>query len=345
MNEKIRQSNFELLRIISIIMIIGLHYLNTEMGGALKYVTKNSLNYTLTHSLESMCIVGVNCFILISAYFMIKKDSINTNKILKLLISLVFYSVIFYVISIIIGKQQFSIKETLCSIVPFFAGRRWFVSTYIILFLLSPYINKVLNNISKKSFEILLLIQFVLFSFWPTFLTNPPIKDSGYGIVNFIFLYCIGSYIRLYYDKKIKNYKYLLIYFAMAAFSTVISFISLGRAWEYDSCFNIVGAVALFLLFRNMPNITSNFINSISKHTFGVFIIHSDFMLKEFFYRDIMKCQNFYDSKLFILHFFVCVILSFIICTIIDVFKEKIFEKTIYKAIKKIKILNLEIKV
>lgn len=58
-----RSSNFELLRIISIIMIITLHYLEYY---ALPHANIGTLNYYIIHFIESVCIMGVNCFVLIT---------------------------------------------------------------------------------------------------------------------------------------------------------------------------------------------------------------------------------------------------------------------------------------
>ena len=61
-----RKSNIELLRIILIIMIITLHYLNGGIGGALSNTNPNTFNYYLITFIESLCIVAVNVFIIIT---------------------------------------------------------------------------------------------------------------------------------------------------------------------------------------------------------------------------------------------------------------------------------------
>ena len=65
--DTMRNSNIELLRIVSMFMIIGLHYFNGEMGGGLLFVSQNSVNYWLTHIFESIFITGVNIFVCITA--------------------------------------------------------------------------------------------------------------------------------------------------------------------------------------------------------------------------------------------------------------------------------------
>lgn len=87
-----RQSNFELLRIISMFMIVGLHYFNGSMGGALAEIDNSSPNYYVAFLFESLFIVSVGCFILITGYFSINKKSINLNKVVELLVQMDFRS-------------------------------------------------------------------------------------------------------------------------------------------------------------------------------------------------------------------------------------------------------------
>lgn len=341
-NTKTRQSNFELLRIIAMMMIIGLHYFNGTMGGALNHSI--GYNYYLTHLFESLFIVGVNCFVLITGYFMIGKSEININKIIKLMISLIFYSLIFYGISIVIGQNHFSFKEIVFAIIPFVAGRRWFVEAYIILFLLIPFLNVALTSISIKKYRILLAIMLVFFSLWCSFLPYPPETDNGYGIINFVFLYCIGGYIKLYW-KNIKAAKiYAFGYMLCALFTFISSLIPhlQNRAWGYSYIFNIIGAVFLFLAFSKLK-IKSKVINLISPYMFGVFIIHSDSSLTNFIYQDLGRCFEFWNSPYLIIHIFIFISITLIVCVAIDMIKEKVFKNTLFRFIDKFKIFNLKI--
>lgn len=344
MSKTIRESNFELLRAISCFMIIVLHYLNGSMGGALSNVSAGSFNYYLSYFVESLCIVSVNCFVLISGYFLITKKSTNISKIIKLILTLLFYSVILFAISILIGAKSFSLKELLLAIAPFLSGRRWFVETYIILFLFAPYLNKFLKYITKKEYQTFLIIYLLFFYIWPTFLPSPPVTDGGYGITNFILMYAIGGYIKLHGIDRIKLSKItcIFLYFIISICTFILS-TKFGRAWNYNTIFNVFGSVFLFLFFMKF-NFKSRFINTISSLSFGIFILHSDPMMRDTFY-SIMNCKAFYNSPLFIVHLIVCCLLSYIIFAFIDYIREISFKKTIYKIIDKIKLLNYNIEV
>lgn len=70
-NNQKRQSNIELLRIILISLIITLHYLNDSMGGELDHVLPGTSNYFISHTIESLSIIAVNVFVIITGYFFV----------------------------------------------------------------------------------------------------------------------------------------------------------------------------------------------------------------------------------------------------------------------------------
>ena len=66
-----RQANFELLRIVAMLMIIVLHYLNKgELLTA--YTTDRTVINYAAHLIEAFCIVAVNCYVLLSGYFLVE---------------------------------------------------------------------------------------------------------------------------------------------------------------------------------------------------------------------------------------------------------------------------------
>ncbi|EOU1923475.1 hypothetical protein DMN38_09310, partial [Clostridium perfringens] len=86
-----RESNFELLRIISMFMIVVLHVLNH--GGIYKSTNIYSNDFIIVNLIESLSIVGVNCFVLISGYFGIN-SRFSFRKCMKIYIQVIFYSII-----------------------------------------------------------------------------------------------------------------------------------------------------------------------------------------------------------------------------------------------------------
>lgn len=333
-----RQSNFELLRIIAILMILTLHYLNPNIGGALNIanIPNTNFNYYIARGLESFCIVAVNLYILITGFFMYKKDNIKISKVINLILITAFYNIFAYIISLILGIVKFNIQSLINFKNTFIQGGCWFTIIYCILYLLIPYINLIINHINKKQFKTLIVILLIFFSIWPTFLSTTTINDDGYGIVQFVMLYLIGAYIAKYIINSPKNVTlhsiiYLLIYLLMTmiTFGNSIKTIYLNT-FAYNSIFNIIGSVSLFLAFSKLK-LNLNFINSIAKHTFGIYIFHINEFIATYIWENICHITDFYLSKIFIIHLCISILSIFIICLIIDILREKLFKYIIDK--------------
>ena len=104
---------------------------------------------------------GVNLFVLISGYFLIN-SKFKFKKLLKLTTEVFFYSVTLYIVCIFLKITTFSIEEFKKVIFPISYNMYWFATTYIGLYLLSPFINKLLNNISRTEHKNLIYLLIIL---------------------------------------------------------------------------------------------------------------------------------------------------------------------------------------
>ena len=331
-----RKSNFELLRILLILMIITLHYLNGTMGGAFSNTNPNSFNYYLINFIESLCIVAVNVFIIITGYFSYKKNSIKVSKVIHLLSLCIFYGIVIY-LSLIIFKKVIINKESIEILIKTIFNR-WFVLAYIVLYLLIPFLNKLIKNLSKKSLKTLIIINNFFFYFIGTFYINTLIHDNGYGITNFISLYLIGAYIGKYCDKKvIMKYKTIGIYLICALLTTILSVFTSKNAFAYSSIFNLIGAISLFLTFKNLKVSDNKYINKLSTYTFSTYIIHENTFLSIILFRELFKSNKFWNSNLLIVNLLYTVLGIYLICIIIEFIRRLLFKKIIDNNIDKIK--------
>lgn len=322
-----RKSNFELLRIVLIFMVITLHYLNARMGGALspENIPSSNFNYFISRLIESFSIVAVNCFILITGYFMYKKKEVDKSKILDLVVIYLFYLFLIGGLTIIFEPNLFSIEKLESSLL--FNGGAWFIIIYSILYFLIPYINIVIEHIDKRKHFILLIILLFFFSFYPTFISNVTVNDSGYGIINFITLYLIGAFVSKYKLNKNSALLYFIIY-VFTSFITFFNFLDNDyyNTLAYNSIFNIIGSIALFLFFSKL-NIKSKLINKMSKYVFSIYIIHINPFIKSYIWTDIMNSGDYYTSNFFIVNLVISVTLVFIGSLFIDIFRDKLFIK------------------
>lgn len=193
----IRESNFELMRIVSMFFIVIYHviihgYFIEKSSSAAMYI------FIFIHSLV---IIGVNSFILITGYFQYNKR-IKLKKVIALNNATWFYRALclclILLLNINIG-HNITLIEKIKNFMPIDYGTYWFINCYIILYLISPLLNRIIATCSKRQhLKIIVLLGFI-FSIIPT-LTHQEAISSVYGrsTVNFILLYFIGSYIAKY---------------------------------------------------------------------------------------------------------------------------------------------------
>lgn len=214
--------------------------------------------------------------------------SMNVYKIIELLFQVSMFNVIQFICSIW-GNGKFSVYRLIASFLPV----NYFVVLYIVLYIISPYINIVFGVlVEKKQMKNLLILVFAIFSVWPTMvdilenITGPMNglstisaygSDNGYTIVNFVLMYILGAGIRMTNIKIKKLYSGI----AIVTCTTAIVFMSVnfgdGIAWSYCNPLVIINAVLIFLFFKELQ-VKNIFINEIAKSAFVCFLIHPVFI-------------------------------------------------------------------
>lgn len=321
------------------LMIIVLHFI-----GPYTNLDKSFKNYYLIQFIESISIIGVNIFVIISSYFLMDAKKVKLRKIVNLLSCVIFYGILFFLIAVTLKIKPFDKMELLYSFVPFLAGRRWFILSYIVLYLISPYLSFMLNKISKKSYRNLIIILIIFCSIWPTFMPGGLRLDNGYGLISFVQLFIITGYIKRFYNQtNIKKTTYLTICIISQLIIFLLSLLRITDSyWDYNNLFNIISSIALFQFF-NKFEVNNKIINKMSTYSFSVFLIHSDFMISTYEYESIMHRSVVITSNHLILYIIFYALLTYIICSLIDIIRKTMFKYTIDKIFDRIRIFNKEI--
>jgi len=260
--KKPRNSSIEFLRLLLMFLVIILHYNNSDMGEA--YKTAEGYNLIVLKIFEVLASYAVNCFVLISGYFMVNSKKVTFKKPLLLLLLVIGYQVVNYVVMCILGYYPFVPTELAKSFFP----SNWFVILYLVLYLLAPYINRMLETLDQKEYQKFLLLIICLFSVIPTITEGirsiyPLITDflsvgtvsisgsiGGYTIVNFFVMYVIGAYLRKF-DIKSTMLKSLICFVVVTLMNVCISKYS-NIYTSYSNTIVIAQAVAFFNMFNSM---------------------------------------------------------------------------------------------
>lgn len=260
---KVRERNIELLRIFAMIMIISLHFLGH--GGVLVNVSPYSIQYYVCWILEGLCFISVNCYVLISGYFLID-SKFKIKKLLILLGQVFFFSISLYLITSLLSGTPFSKVTLLKAVFPTNSNVYWFVTMYVGMYILSPFINTLLKNLTQKQHFLLICVSVTLFSILPTlfFYSTGLNFGGGNGVVWFIVLYIVAAYIKKY-KRVIKNVHKVVLLYGICAVMVPISFFGLDFIanklnsefllqhvqvmYSYNSIFVFFASVFAFLLF------------------------------------------------------------------------------------------------
>lgn len=190
---KTRSSNLELFRIITMLVIVAHHYVVNS--GIMPVIWEN---YPSTKSLFLLLFgwggkTGINCFVLITGYFMCTSD-ITFRKFLKLFLPYCFYNAAFLAIFVLSGYVDPTPKFIIKSLVPILKIKDGFISCYLVFFCFIPFLNILIKDLTKRQHQALLGLCLLVFSVFPC------IRISvTYSYVSwFMVIYLIGSYIRLY---------------------------------------------------------------------------------------------------------------------------------------------------
>lgn len=295
---------------------------------------------------ESFAIPLVNCFVLITGYFMIDKNKFSLRKPIDCLVITILYGGISYLLTLCIGINSFSIMDGLEAIFPFIVGKRWFVETYIILILFAPFINKVLRLLTVTQYRILLVMQISIFCIWYSIGLSSPVLDDGYGIINFFTLYMIGGFIQRNKEEKVLNWKrgkYLGIYVMCAVVTFVLSYFI--NPYGYAFITNIIGASAIFMFFLKRDLSTNLLINTVSKATFDVYFVHSDFNTSYLLFYELLGAKYVVDTPGMILHLIAVIPAVYIVGCVSFKIRKQVFKISIDSWLDKVACINCEIEI
>ena len=272
-----RQSNIELLRIVSMffivlehVMIMGTGFFSAPMGNQL-YVANTIIGFTY---------IGVNCFILITGYF---GADFSWKRLINLYLICSFYELIGFVVAYCLGDVECTATAIGYIIFPLSRSNTWFIRCYVILLFLLPIINLGLEQLDKRKFSYVLLLLTILNLYFGWFHKHENYNGIGYDSSQMIYLYVIGRYLKRYVDwQNIKQRKYilLLVWILLSSLWGIIQ--NLGvyyniphwNGWAYNNPIVLLASIMFFAYFICLDIPYSKIINSLGIAMLGVFLFH-----------------------------------------------------------------------
>lgn len=338
-------SNLELYRIIVMLLIVAHHSVVCSEVEGLLPASGFSLRAVSTYLLGMWGKTGINCFVLITGYFMCTK-AITVQKYLKLLLEVLFYYVGIYLLFVLLGHHPFYIRDMWMNCIPVQDMTGGFTSAYLMFFLFIPFLNACIQHIGQKQHARLCGLSVLTFTLLPFV---PGVSIAMNYVLWFSVIYIIGAYIRLYPETIWKSdsakvwggMTVVSVLLSMASVAAIVWYNAKGhhvRPYMFVSDSNaplaLLTACCSFMWFRGVKLPTSKVINRIAASAFGVLLIHSaNGIVREWLWEDTLQMSAHYAQAHFVLYAIGCVLAIYAVCTIIDMLRIRFLEKPLFNVL------------
>ena len=349
-----RQSNFELLRIVSMLMIILHHFavhgqFDLSVGG-IPIFNALWLLYTAVGGKTGVCL-----FVMLSGYFSIRTTRPVWGKAARLWVQVLTYSAVLSTATAL-KSGSFGVQTLVYYILPVCVNDAgwWFVRPFFLLLLFSPFLNRLLTQLDKRAFRVMLLLFLTLFSILPfalRFGLHYTIRVDNF--VWFVFLYALGAYLQMRQHKEKPKRAVCFLSAAVLTAGVVLAVLLLCRLRGYNDPLSYFSnslnlpndplypllAVLLFLGFEQIPLRQSKTVNFAASTIFGVYLLHDHPVVRTFLWQDLFRNAAF-QSKPYLAAYALLVSAAVLIgCGTVDGLRqltlERLFRKPLTRLIER----------
>lgn len=340
-----RNANMDILRLISMMMVTMLHALTKSdllpfMGNEV------SANGWAAWVLEVFSVPAVNIFMLVSGYFLIS-SRFKIGRMVEIVLQTLFFSVGVFALFLLLGKVSLASMDSydfLQYFLPIHMETYWFISAYVIIYLLLPLITSGVHAMTEKQLQgvilWLLVFECVIKSFLPVRLS---MDTRGYSFLWYLTLFLMGARIRLYGFKIMKTAKrgwflYIVSTFLILAEIFIVSQIQLrtGRlkemttvSLEYNHIlvfFSAIGIFAAFLHAKPLGAKSGRLVCMLSPYCLGVYLLQESPMIRYlwqdwFGLREVME----QSTPVFLLRVLGAVVVMFVLGICVDMLRSVLF--------------------
>lgn len=275
-----RNSNVELLRMLCMFFIMFHHFMIhaafPEYSTDLVHQSEGSL--FLAQFLNGFFCVAVNCFVLISGYYGIK---FKLRSLFNLYLMCAFYGLAGYLFHLYIEGYHFGRSVIYHTLFVFSHGKWWYISCYVALFFMAPFLNKAIQSLSKKSYVATLALFTVVNVYFGFLWGQSNFNQSGYCVAQFVYLYLIGGYVRRYWRIEtigIRKNRWLITFLVFAVLTGVMAFVYYKcfgnplKAYYYNNPLVICASVCLLCYALSVKS-DCRVVNCMSKNVLAAYLI------------------------------------------------------------------------
>lgn len=306
--KKVRNSSIELFKIIGIFLIVISHVVQTL--GNMDFYSVNTATTSISNIvlilLRHSGVLGNTIFFVCSSWFLLDSKKSNKQKLFQMIFDVWLISVGILIPIYLFRDNNLSIVNIIKQFIPITVANNWYVTCYVLFYLIYPFINRMIDNSSQRellritavSSGIYLVLNFVgkLLPFFGTgffFTSNLMIWITIYFGIAYM-----KKYLPDFQKSKAKNL-ILFILGTIGMYGSILILNYLGLRYQYfqnrvidfnanSNIFAILMVVALLNLFLSI-NFKSKIINHISKVSLLIYVIHENVLLREYCRADMWR--------------------------------------------------------
>ena len=325
-----RQSNWELMRMIAMLLIIAWHF--GRQSGYFESAT--GFNYWAFCLFGQCGIIAVNMFLILGVWFMVEAR-FKARRLLGLYFQLWIYVAPITVLLLVLGYDVSS-KELLRSFMPFWGRSLWFVSSYLALILLAPFLHKIFTW-PKKRIKKLLILSFLLTSVWNVVHPFHALTNNWMDTITwFAFIYVLIGYYKFYCSATVdwNKWKVLLLgislYMGMAiinAYAAKQGYAGMAgtlggfcKHWleDYKAVPNLLISLMFCYFFQRLDIGVNKFINFWAAGAFAVYVVHQTPAFINVLWIDICKTPEWAQSSQAVLYSLLIIIGVYLSIALLD---------------------------
>ena len=336
MNKAERKSNFDMMRVLCILLIIMFHY--TIHNGYL-YGTVTPQKY-IYEAFGIWGMMGVIGFVMVSSHFLYSTGSFSIQKAMRVVFETAFYSTSITLILFLTGRLELVGDYFLRCIFSVFCRQYWFLTDYVIFYIMTPFLKVFCDKLSIHHHKWLLVVLFLVT--FPSREITHVTTFSRLGV--FVYTYLLIAYFVRKPDNIFqRHYKLFSVIVFGGIIATTWVFIYLNKItfdmtyleWVNDittitSTTMFLAAICVYFIFKNMNIKYSKILFIIGGSTLGIYLIHENDHFHYILFDNILRRGQVYSMTWGPAIYIISCIGVLLGCALIHYAIEFIFKKTVY---------------
>ena len=325
------------MRTLAMFFIVVYHCLTHGVGGEYGFSTVQPVSLSNLLFSDFMLVfssIAVNLYVMISGYFLVDLN-FKMSRIVRTWVISCFYLFFISALFMSLGIIPFNIITIGKSFFPISTDAYWFVTQYIGLLILSPFLSIMLRQLTYRQYVGLLIGgAFICLAIIPDFpLGKRFYVAHGNSLFSFAYLFVVAGFIRHHLEQLPK--KELLVAITVVVLITLAYELFAGKhhntshlVWLDYNGLPFILSVLIFIFMKQVQapdHGLRNGLVQLAPYTFGVYLIHDHLLVREWLWNTISLTSQCEEWVFPLIVIGLC-LLIFITCSLIEAIRKKVFE-------------------